>query len=651
MIDQRQRRALSELRRLDWAPTPEDVWTALDIHLDGLNGEAGAALLRAFENADGSTGGSPVGLVIEGQHGAGKTHLLRWARERVQKRGGYFFLMGIAEGRSFWTSTVHTFLRGLRRSGSYRYSQLSILLDRLGDRAGVPIAVRHAVRGEGLLTPEVLDTFVAAVRAKDPDLGQECRRVIRALVLLASSDDTISDLGEAWLLSLPDIEREELRPWGLPGRVDEPAEVGAGISRLLAWTGPTMLAVDQIDPIFAHVRSETGAAADSGASPELVTLAEDIGYGLMDLREKLRRTVIVVACLPSSWGLINEYAPPSVPGRFRHETRLSRLPSKEIAKQLIEVRFAPLFGTAEFFSPPYPTWPIPDHAFDVAGSLTPRQLMERADDFVRRCLARGEILSDIDLTKPPQAYAEPRQPVSGERLARFDARFAELRDAAQVDGALAAKTEDREMSRLLEAGLQAWKVEQGDRQARYRVLPGGEGNPSVHSWLRETLNEETEDQTIWSFRALSHTNARAVQARVARLVGFAGLNPSVDRRRAYLIRNEAWPRGPVSQRVRQQFLDLGGVITKIREEDLRTFCGPRRAVERGRSGTTRLPAGPSPCRTDRIVPDGLRPATRRRRLAPGSSVPLGWSGTGFHRVVPIRGALGSPAGDPGRSHP
>ena len=38
MIEPAERRALSELSRLDWAPTQEDVWSPLDIHIDELNG-------------------------------------------------------------------------------------------------------------------------------------------------------------------------------------------------------------------------------------------------------------------------------------------------------------------------------------------------------------------------------------------------------------------------------------------------------------------------------------------------------------------------------------------------------------------------------------------------------------------------------------
>jgi len=88
---------------------------------------------------------------------AGKTHLVRWAREQVQLRHGYFFLMGIADGRSFWTNIVHAFLRGLRRSGSYRHLQLSVFLGALAEIAQVTNATRLMARGDRPITPEALD--------------------------------------------------------------------------------------------------------------------------------------------------------------------------------------------------------------------------------------------------------------------------------------------------------------------------------------------------------------------------------------------------------------------------------------------------------------------------------------------------------------
>ncbi len=571
MIEADQRRALTELRRLDWAPTLEDVWTSLDIHLDDLNGAAGTAVLRAFEEAERSRGASPLGLVIRGQHGSGKTHLLRWAREKVQRRHGYFFLMGVADGRSFWPNIVHTFLRGLRRSGSYRHSQLAVLLEGLSERAGIPLALRQQARGQSPLAPATLDAFVAGLRLAEPEAGRECRHTARALVLLASADDDLADLGESWLLALPDLDAGTLAHWGLPARPKPAQQVAEEISRLLACTGPSMLAVDQIDVMFAQSRPRAARDRPGPGEPDATqSLAAELGNGLMDLREKLFRTVTVVSCLPNSWEMITEQALISVSGRFRQETRLFRLPSAQIAERLIAARFEPFFEAAEF-KPPYATWPILPQAFDKALDYTPRSLIERADEHIRFCLDGEEVIPLADLDDHRERDVPKSRTVEPGRFNRFDEQFRQLREAAQVEAALDPRTEDTEMSRLLAAGLRAWTIEQGDRAGRYRVQAGEPGRPSAHGWLRETLDEEIEDEEHWSFRGLAHTNARAVQARMERLHGFVNLDPVAGKRHAVLLRNVPWPNGPVSHRVLERYLDLGGVVTDVSADDLRTF--------------------------------------------------------------------------------
>jgi hypothetical protein len=561
VIEPAERRALSELSRLDWAPTQEDVWSPLDIHLDELNGDVGEALLRAFEEAENSKLRCPLGLVIEGRQGAGKTHLVRWAREQVQLRHGYFFLMGIADGRSFWTNIVHAFLRGLRRSGSYRHLQLSVFLGALGEIAQVTNATRLMARGDRPITPEALDQLVSGVRRAYPEVGRDCRYALRALVLVASPDQDVSDAAESWLLSADDGTADALETWGLPTRLKQPQEVAGEISRLLAITGPTMLAVDQIDTIFAQARTSTG---------EPIDLAADLGNGLMQLREVLSRTVTVVACLPTSWNLIRKSALDSVTNRFRQETRLSVLPSPEVAERLLAAKFEPFFETA-VFDPPYPTWPILREAFDTTTDFTPRQLLQRADDHVESCLDKDVVvhLADFGEVARPEQRIAPHTPQ--EQLARFDVRLTELRRQAQVGDAIDPVREDHVMPRLLDAGLRAWTIEQGDRRSRYKVQPGEDGSPSLHAWLRETLDDTTEDEAQWSFRALAHPHHRAVQTRLRRLRDFANLHPEISKRRAVLLRNTDWPGGPVSRRVRKEFLDLGGIITEVSEDDLRTF--------------------------------------------------------------------------------
>jgi hypothetical protein len=350
VIDQDERRALTALLSPDRAANRDDAWTDLDAHLDELHEEAAGAVRRALEEAAARRTGSPPGLVVAGEPGSGKTHLLRWAREAVQQQEGYFFLVG---DHSSWPGFVRTFLQGLRLSGHYRHTQLAMFLERLSERAELPSALHRRIRGQAPLTPEALDAFVTGVRTADPEAGRDCRLTLRALVLLAAADPGIAELGESWLLSRPEPGAAD--QWALPRIGKSEQDIAVEISRLLALTGPSMLAADGIVP------------------------------GLTDLHEKLFRTVTIVTGPPASGEPVDRVHP------------LRPVPSREVAERLIATRFAPLFEAAEF-EPPHPTWPILPQAFSGAVGRTPRALIERVDEHVRYCLARDEIiaLSDLD---------------------------------------------------------------------------------------------------------------------------------------------------------------------------------------------------------------------------------------------------------------
>src|ERR1700761_1267334 len=85
----------------NWTRTLNDVWIPARFHVDGLHAEAAADIARAIAEAD--TGeANPLGLVIQGERGVGKTHLLGWTREQAERVGGYFFLVGDLSAKAFW---------------------------------------------------------------------------------------------------------------------------------------------------------------------------------------------------------------------------------------------------------------------------------------------------------------------------------------------------------------------------------------------------------------------------------------------------------------------------------------------------------------------------------------------------------------------
>src|SRR5689334_52180 len=102
-MDEGERCAISSLR-FDWAPRGDDVWQPPVAHVGALNAPALDTVLSAFEEANHRRGA--LGVVVIGQHGSGKTHLLAATRAAVQERGGYFFLVSLLHGRDFWQNIV-----------------------------------------------------------------------------------------------------------------------------------------------------------------------------------------------------------------------------------------------------------------------------------------------------------------------------------------------------------------------------------------------------------------------------------------------------------------------------------------------------------------------------------------------------------------
>src|SRR5439155_18713142 len=143
-----------------------------------------------------SDDGSPIGLVLQGQRGSGKTHLLGWVRERVQTEGGYFFLVGLLSAKGFWASVLASMLDGLARPVPASEPQLRLLLRRLAARVGTPRSARRAFMGEIGLTRKALDDFIEGLAAVDEYVARTSQETARALALSASADAPHRDVAD-----------------------------------------------------------------------------------------------------------------------------------------------------------------------------------------------------------------------------------------------------------------------------------------------------------------------------------------------------------------------------------------------------------------------------------------------------------------------
>jgi hypothetical protein len=578
-MTEEERAALAALR-LTWAPVPDDLWQPSPLHVDGLHTEAVAELSAGIADAKASPGASPLGIALIGRRGSGKTHLLGWARQRVQEQGGYFFLVSLLDEQSFWPSVLAYMLDGLARPVSDSETQLRILLRRLTSRVGAPRAARRAVVGETELTRRSLDAFINGLTASDEYVGDASHDTARALVLRASSNSEHRDVAENFFVSAEESFAGERVNWGLRRKPRTAEEIVRELSLLLALTGPSLIAVDQIDTLVAQssLSGDRTVNAKPLADHRQAVALESIAGGLMTLRERTRRTLTVVACLSTTWTLIREQATNTVSDRFRLAPALKGILDARLAREIVARRFTPRFEDIGF-APAYPTWPVRESAFAGAENYTPRRLLIEVDQHIRECLRAGEIRELTHLSNAADDEEEPTPPVvntriSKDAIARIDERFEVLRRDADITSPLERDTEDATFPGLLSAGLTAWVLERGDEA--FTVDPPPSANPDLHARLRRTLNQSTEDQVHWCFRAISDTHhAVAALNRIRRARTAAGLTAKVAKRKLFLIRNGPWSSGPKNQEAIKEFRRDGGVVLGIDDADLRVLAALR----------------------------------------------------------------------------
>ena len=572
-MDPREREALSSLR-LSWAPAADDLWHSQGaLHVPGFNDKALDDVMAAFADAGREQQSSPLGVVVQGPAGSGKTHLLGQVRERVQAADGFFFVVELLDATSFWESARSSILQSLGRPARKRETQLKELLWQLSSLAHVSRADRRAVIGDDELTPEILATFVNELHKSNREVVRQTHHTLRALVLLGATEFGVQDVGQAYLNSAEDVDDSGRRTWGIGVSTLSPQECVRDISRLVALAGPAVLAIDQIDTLLAQSSSST-TTPDTTDNRDL----EHVAHGLMSIRQNMRRTAAAVACLPTAWEAIRTRATATVADRFRATAPLQGLPNADIGRAILERRFTASYRAIEF-TPPYASWPILVSAFDDAPDYTPRLLLQRADTHVRSCLDRDVVEELAHFRAPtPGGSPEPSPRTSGDEprdSTELDRRFADYRQRAVGGAALNPEGEDTTVPSLLSAALDAWIIERGDAEQTFRLDPPPGKQVYLHGRLRQSLDATTDDERHWGFRAIASTNAVAAQSRIKNACSATGFGKNLDKRKLFLLRNGPWPNGVKTAALVADFEGAGGRTLPLSDDDLRTLSALR----------------------------------------------------------------------------
>ncbi|MDG4765641.1 ATP-binding protein [Solwaraspora sp. WMMD406] len=590
-------KALTHLQ-FSYTPTMNDVWRPAASHVDGLHTDVLRTILDGLALAKKSRDTSPIGVAVQGQRGAGKTHLLSRVRELTQLDGGYFFLINLLDANAFWRSAAVSIVDGLHQPvDDDGTTQLQMFLHRLADGLELSVVTRMAVTGRAPMTVDRLNEFVAALTWSHRRIGIGCRDTARALTLLAGIDPRAQDVANSWLLAGDEAEPGERAAWGIRPARRLPQEIVSDVSRLLALTGPSVIAVDQVDGLIAQVanRSHVSGPPSTGAEEDgwrAAVSIDQVASGLMELRELTQRTLTVLSLLPVSWALIKSHAVDTAQDRFRETAPLESIPDADLGRTLVERRLAAHYADVGFV-PPYPSWPVRPEAFADAPDFTPRQLLINVEKHIRACVRDGQVTEMTTLTtltpaaagkptagkptagkptagKPTSSTRTPTTPTAdGSPLGRLDQRYAELRAKADTAGLLDPANEDTQVPQLLAAGLRAWTWESADTDFDQDTIPAR--RPVLHARLRRTLDDTTGDEAHWAFRAIAAQHYNGELARLRNACVAAGLAHGVANRRLFILRNDEWPRTPAVRKAVDDFVAAGGRTLPVTDDDLRSL--------------------------------------------------------------------------------
>jgi uncharacterized protein DUF87 len=520
----------------------------------------------------------PLGRVILGGAGHGKTHLVGELRRRVWEKDGTFILLDFVGVTDFWASAALGFLNSLQIRVDGRQIQYDRLIQKLISLLSLQsqltdIAARYKGRPRELMA-ELVKTFITALTRRDRAKTQQHGDIIRALVMLISDDLECASIAHGWLQGM-ELDTENLRDLGFVALRKPPIEIVRGLSWLLSLVGPTMIAVDQIDPIISEASIER---RNAGAEQlETQSIIEKLVEGLMGLHEVKQRAVTIISSLDASWEVLKSRSTVAVDARYRQPTRLNALSQPRMAQMLVAARLTPAYATVGFPAP-YETWPFAPEAFETAVGFTPRQLLKACDDHRQRCIAAGEVLICKSFGNDP-VPPPPPPPTDLQDM------FERARSAAVVDG-LFKQADERRLANILAAML--------DVYAKQLNLPDDidvvsqrdpdQQRPSLHGRLTFTFRSEADREQHFCFRVISHSNAIAFQTRLRAAMTASGVDRLLGFRHLFILRREAAPGGAKTKQLVEKFEQAGGKFVALSDDDLRVFVALNSMAERKPEG-------------------------------------------------------------------
>jgi energy-coupling factor transporter ATP-binding protein EcfA2 len=519
--------------------------------------------------SSGAGSASPYGriLLLLGDSGSGKTHLLRALRAVVHKsRAGFVGYMPLTSDFS-----------------DYRRYLLSNLIDSLDQPYDDPIDVRTGLaRLAQALASVAFEPGLASFLRDDPNMEDDdvsdlvhtgADRVIQqpgfdrvdidliaALLYLHRPDTRLKARVIKYLRCEELTERDRKLLGGLASksRVEDAERMVEMLGRIMGAAAETpmslVVCLDQLEGVFDK---------DTAVGPVQRALT-----AVSDLADLVPSSIFVVSCLREFYENVRRDLPRSLLERIQKHLPLtlddSR--SRDEAREMIKARLQHLYAFAGAdFDPLAPLYPFPPRFVEQQPLWRTREIVDACRRYRDRCQRAGGLLP-FDGDELPTNPPDPRKKeLIGEWERRWNDFFAERQSAPPED--------DDALAEILAWALRAAgeELETGHRFPT-RLLTG-----AVHvesTWQGRTfepsyvaLCNRTEKFGWLGKQILQHAQQAQADARKPTLV---------------LARNDAMPPSPSVAKALSSALREGGRTVVIQDSDWRTMHTLRRFCEEHR---------------------------------------------------------------------
>jgi predicted ATPase len=594
---------LKFLRHLDfdWIVRSEGVWKDPQVDIEAINKDVRDELRSSLDLLKRREGPEcPLGMVLVGGGGSGKTHLLQWLRQFTFQQQAVTFLFADMTGvRDFWETMQLQAIASIDQqlSDGYRQCQhiltglVNSVIERPRDRP-IVLADRLAKWSVDQMV-DLARRLIAHLKRRHRVQMTKHQDVLRALIMLMSDDIDLNNAANAWLHGT-ETDEELLRRFAFTSKERASIDIVQGVSWLLSLRGPTVLAIDQMDSLVAQQlarfknagEQEDAILQDDDEARRLKAITQSVAGGLASLVQTvMHRTLVVVSCYNQTWEHFRSEPLRSESDRFQNPIPLSGIWTGQDARDLVAKR---LEAAAERlnFKLPSPGWFIGPEAFEGTSGLSPREVLQKCEQHRRECLKQGRVEPLITLGAP-EVEGKVKKASDAESDVTvgspLDQEFANFKQSADIGPCMDKDADDRVWPDLLVSAFRGLVHEYPIPPEVDMVvddsLAGRKTYRYLHARFKIIDHQRQGHEQQFCFRVLLHDNPIAFQTRLKAASGDAGVDRRLAFRSLTIIRNNDPPGGPKTQQLVSQFNQMGGRWSPVSEDEIRTLFAIRGLIE------------------------------------------------------------------------